>query len=265
MEWGMQNRLNRLIQKDGKALFLPVDHGYFQGPTHSLEKPGETIKPIYQYADALMLTRGVLRNCIDPAIEKPIIMRVSGAVTVVGEDLANESIVTSIQEILRLNAMAVSMSVFVGSKYENKSLSNLAKLVDECEDYGVPVMAVTSVGRELEKREARYLALVARVSAEIGARVVKTYYCKDDFEKIVDGCPVPVVIAGGPKTETQKEVFDFVYDGMQKGAIGVNLGRNIWQTENPVASIRAIRGIVHENFTPNEALDLYNQVIAGKA
>jgi putative autoinducer-2 (AI-2) aldolase len=264
MEWGMKNRLGRLIQKDGKALFLPIDHGYFQGPTHCLEKPGETIKPIYQYADAIMLTRGVLRNCIDPEIEKPVILRVSGAATVVGEDLANESVVTSIEEILRLNAMAVSMSVFIGSKYENKSLSNLAKLVDECEDYGVPVMAVTAVGRELEKREARYLALCCRVAAEIGARVVKTYYC-DNFDKVVEGCPVPVVIAGGPKTETQKEVFDFVYDGMQKGAIGVNLGRNIWQMENPVAAIRAIRAIIHENHTSQEALELFNRVKAGEA
>jgi putative autoinducer-2 (AI-2) aldolase len=265
MEWGMKNRLAQLIQKDGKALFLPIDHGYFQGPTHCLEKPGETIKPIWQYADAIMLTRGVLRNCVDPAIQKPIILRVSGAVTVVGEDLANESIVTSIQEILRLNAMAVSMSVFVGTKYENKSLSNLAKLVDECEEYGIPVMAVTSVGRELEKREARYLALVARVSAELGARVVKTYYCKENFEKVVEGCPVPVVIAGGPMVDTQREVFDFVYDGMQKGAIGVNLGRNVWQSEYPVATIRAIRAIIHENYTPQEAQDLFEQVKAGKA
>lgn len=265
MEWGMQNRLNKLIQKDGKALFLPIDHGYFQGPTHCLEKPAETIKPIYQYADALMLTRGVLRNCIDPAIEKPYIMRVSGAVSVVGEDLANESLVTGIQEIIRLNANAVSMSVFVGSKYENKSLTNLSKLVDDCEEYGVPVMAVCAVGKELEKREARYLALAARIAAEIGARVVKTYYTKEHFEKVVDGCPVPIVIAGGPKTDTQREVFDFVYDGMQKGAIGVNLGRNIWQCDQPVASIRAIRAIIHESFTPKEAEDLYNQVIAGKA
>ena len=257
MDWGMKNRLTRLIQKDGKALFLPVDHGYFQGPTHGLEKPEKTLKPIYQYAAAIMLTRGVLRNCIDPAIEKPIILRVSGAVTVVGEDLANESVVTSIQEILRLNVSAVSMSVFAGTKYENKSLSNLAKLVDNCEDYGVPVMAVTAVGKELEKREARYLALVARVSAELGARVVKTYYCKENFEKVVDGCPVPVVMAGGPKTETQKEVFDFVYDGIQKGAIGVNLGRNVWQTENPVAAIRGLRAIVHDNYTPQEALDCF--------
>jgi putative autoinducer-2 (AI-2) aldolase len=265
MEWGMKNRLARLIQPDGKALFLPVDHGYFQGPTRMLEKPGETIKPLVQYADAVMLTRGVLRNCVDPAISKPIILRVSGAVTVVGEDLANESVVTSIREILRLNASAVSMSVFVGTKYENKSLSNLAKLVDACEDYGVPVMAVTAVGKELEKREARYLALCCRVAAEIGARVVKTYYCAEKFEKVVDGCPVPVVIAGGPKADTQREVFDFVYDGMQKGAIGVNLGRNIWQTEHPVAAIRAIRAIIHDNYTPKEAEDLFEQIKAGQA
>ena len=264
MDWGMKNRLSQLIQKDGKALYLPIDHGYFQGPTHCLEKPGETIKPLWQYADALMLTRGVLRNCVDPAIPKPIIMRVSGAVSVIG-DMTSESIVTSIKEVIRLNASAVSMSVFVGTAGENKSLTNLGKLVDECEDYGIPVMAVTSVGKELEKREARYLKLVARISAEIGARVVKTYYCKEGFDKVVEGCPVPVVIAGGPKTETQSEVFDFVYDGIQKGAIGVNLGRNVWQTEHPVAAIRAIRAIIHENYTAKEANDLYEQAKAEKA
>jgi putative autoinducer-2 (AI-2) aldolase len=265
MEWGMKNRLSRLIQADGKALFLPVDHGYFQGPTHMLEKPGETIKPLLPYADAVMLTRGVLRNCVDPAIGKPVILRVSGGTSVVGEDLANEAITTSIQEIIRLNASAVSMSVFVGSKYEHQSLTNLAKLVDTCEDYGIPVMAVTAVGRELEKRTARYLALCCRIAAELGARVVKTYYCEEGFEKVVEGCPVPVVIAGGPKVDSQLEVFKFVYDGMQKGAIGVNLGRNIWQTEHPVAAIRAIRGIIHDNYTPQEAQNLFEQVKDGTA
>jgi 3-hydroxy-5-phosphonooxypentane-2,4-dione thiolase len=265
MEWGMKNRLSRLIQTDGKALFLPIDHGYFQGPTRKLEKPGETIKPILEYADALMLTRGVLRNCVDPDMKKPVILRVSGGASVVGEDLANEGIITSIEEILRLNASAVSMSVFVGSNYEHQSLTNLAKLVDTCEDYGIPVMAVTAVGKELEKRTARYLALCCRIAAEIGARVVKTYYCEENFEKVINGCPVPVVIAGGPKTETQREVFDFVYDGIQKGAIGVNLGRNIWQTENPVAAIRAIRAIIHDGYTPQEAQSLYEQITAGQA
>ena len=265
MEWGMKNRLSRLIQTDGKALFLPIDHGYFQGPTHKLEKPGETIKPLLPYADALMLTRGVLRNCVDPAMGKPVILRVSGGTSVVGEDLANEAITTSVEEIIRLNASAASMSVFVGSKYEHQSLTNLAKLVDACEDYGIPVMAVTAVGRELEKRTARYLALCCRIAAELGARVVKTYYCEEDFEKVVDGCPVPVVMAGGPKVNSQLEVFKFVYDGMQKGAIGVNLGRNIWQTEHPVASIRTIRAIIHDNYTPEEAQSLFEKVKAGKA
>ena len=261
----MKNRLSRLIQTDGKALFLPIDHGYFQGPTHKLEKPGETIKPLLPYADALMLTRGVLRNCVDPAMGKPVILRVSGGTSVVGEDLANEAITTSVEEIIRLNASAASMSVFVGSKYEHQSLTNLAKLVDACEDYGIPVMAVTAVGRELEKRTARYLALCCRIAAELGARVVKTYYCEEDFEKVVDGCPVPVVMAGGPKVNSQLEVFKFVYDGMQKGAIGVNLGRNIWQTEHPVASIRTIRAIIHDNYTPEEAQSLFEKVKAGKA
>jgi putative autoinducer-2 (AI-2) aldolase len=265
MEWGMKNRLAQLIQADGKALFLPIDHGYFQGPTHKLEKPGETIKPLLPYADAIMLTRGVLRNCVDPANTKPVILRVSGGASVVGEDLANEELTTSIREIVRLNASAVSMSVFVGSKYEHQSLINLTKLVDECEDYGIPVMAVTAVGKELEKREARYLALCCRIAAELGARVVKTYYCTEKFEKVVEGCPVPVVIAGGPKVDSELEVFEFIYDGMQKGAIGVNLGRNIWQSEHPVAIIRAIRAIIHDNYTPKEAQDLFEQVKTGKA
>ena len=265
MEWGMKNRLAQLIQKDGKALFLPIDHGYFQGPTHKLEKPGETIKPLLPYADAIMLTRGVLRNCVDPANTKPVILRVSGGTSVVGEDLANEGLITSITEIVRLNASAVSMSVFIGSKYEHQSLTNLANLVDKCEDYGVPVMAVTAVGKELEKREARYLALCCRIAAELGARVVKTYYCPEKFDKVVEGCPVPVVIAGGPKVDSELEVFEFVCDGIQKGAIGVNLGRNIWQSEYPIAMIRAIRAIIHENHTAKEAQALLEQAKAGKA
>ncbi len=261
----MKNRLAQLIQNDGKALFLPIDHGYFQGPTHKLERPGETIKPLLPYADAIMLTRGVLRNCVDPTNTKPVILRVSGGTSVVGEDLANEGLTTSITEIVRLNASAVSMSVFIGSKYEHQSLINLAKLVDECEDFGIPVMAVTAVGKELEKRESRYLALCCRIAAELGARVVKTYYCPEKFQKVVEGCPVPVVIAGGPKVGSELEVFEFVYDGIQKGAIGVNLGRNIWQSEYPVAMIRAIRAIIHENCTPKEAQDLFEQVKTGNA
>lgn len=256
MEWGMKNRLAQLIQPDGHCFFMPIDHGYFQGPTSKLERPGETVRPLVKYCDALFVTRGVLRACIDPANSLPIILRVSGGTSMVGADLANEGVTTSIQEVLRLNAAAVGISIFIGSAYEHQTLMNLANLVNECEEYGIPVMAVTAVGKELEKREARYLGLCCRIAAELGARVVKTYWC-ENFDKVVQGCPVPVVIAGGPKCETELEVFEFVHDGMQRGAIGVNLGRNVWQNAFPVAMVRALRSIIHEKATPKQAADLY--------
>lgn len=260
MDWGLKNRLSQLIQPDGRCFFLPIDHGYFLGPTTALERPGETIKPLLPYADALFLTRGVLRTCVDPQGSKPIILRVSGGTSIIGKDLANEGITTSIEEIIRLNASAVGISIFVGSDYERESLLNLSQLVNECEGYGIPVMAVTAVGKELEKRDARYLALSCRIAAELGARVVKTYWCKEGFEKVVNGCPVPVVMAGGPKCETELEVFEFVYDGIEKGAAGINLGRNVWQNKHPVAMMRALRAIVHEDATPKEALELFNSL-----
>jgi putative autoinducer-2 (AI-2) aldolase len=255
MEWGMANRMAQLIQSDGHALFLPIDHGYFQGPTQKLEVPRKTIEPILPYADAMFITRGVLRSSVDPKNTKPIILRVSGGATVIGKDLANEGITTSMEEAIRLNVCAVGISIFVGSDYERESLLNLSKLVDEGEKYGIPVMAVTAVGKELEKRDARYLALASRIAAELGARVVKTYWC-ENFKKVTTGCPVPVVMAGGPKVKTDLAVFEFVHDGMQKGAIGVNLGRNIWQNAFPVGMIKGLRAIIHGNATPKEAQDI---------
>jgi len=264
MDWGMKNRLAQVIKSDGHCLFMPIDHGYFQGPTRKLEKPGETVEPLLPYCDALFVTRGVLRSSIDPEKSKPIILRVSGGTSVIGKDLANEGITTSIEDAIRLNVSAVGISIFVGSDYERESLLNLSKLVNEGEAYGIPVMAVTAVGKELERRDARYLALSCRIAAELGAKIVKTYWCKD-FEKVVDGCPVPVVMAGGPKTETEREVFEFVHDGLQKGAIGVNLGRNVWQNDYPVAMIRALRFIIHEDATPKEANALFNEIKKGEA
>ncbi|MCK4404060.1 MAG: 3-hydroxy-5-phosphonooxypentane-2,4-dione thiolase [candidate division Zixibacteria bacterium] len=258
MDWGMKNRLSQLIGPDGHCFFLPIDHGYFQGPTKCLEKPGETIKPLLPYCDALFVTRGVLRSSIDSSLGKPIILRVSGGTSMVGQDLANEGITTSIQEIIRLNASAVGISIFVGTGYERQTLLNLTKLVNDCEDYGIPVMAVTAVGKEVGQKDARYLALACRIAAELGARVVKTYWCEKDFDKVVGGCPVPIVMAGGPKCETELEVFEFVYDGMQKGSIGINLGRNVWQNPHPVAMAKALRAIVHENATAKEAHQIFN-------
>lgn len=258
MDWGMQNRLNRLMPK-GRGFFMPIDHGYFQGPTTGLEKPGGTIQPLIPYFDALFCTRGVLRAAIDPAMDKPIILRVSGGTSMVGHDLADEILTTSIEEIIRLNVDAVGVSVFIGSDYEKETLQNLSDLVNMCEDVGIPVMAVTAVGKEMEKREARYLGLCCRICAELGARVVKTYWCEKDFDKVVQGCPVPVVMAGGPKCETDLEVLEFVADGMQKGAVGINLGRNVWQNPNPVPMARALNEIVHKNATAKEAYDIFRE------
>lgn len=260
MDWGMQNRLNRIIRADtGHAVMLAVDHGYFLGPLTRLEEPGKTIAPLLPYADALMLTRGVLRQCVDPGANPTVVLRVSGGVSIAGASLSNEGIATSIKEAVRLNVSAVALSIFVGTEHERQTLLALAHLVNEAEEYGLPVLAVTAVGRELEKRDARYLGLCCRMAAELGARLVKTYYC-EDFDKVVRGCPVPLVVAGGPKLETERDALELTYESLQCGAIGVDMGRNIWQSDHPIAMIRAIRHIVHENGTVDQAHELFREL-----
>src|SRR5216110_1998859 len=256
MDWGMKNRLSRIIKPEtGRTVMLAVDHGYFMGPTHKLEEPRKTIEPLLPYSDAIMCTRGVLRTSVNPKSQVPIVLRVSGGASIVGESLTNETITTSFREAVRLNVAAVALSIFVGTPHEHQTLKNLGKLVNLGEDYGVPVLAVTAVGKELEKRDARYLGLACRIAAEIGAHFVKTYYC-EDFSKVVESCPVPLVVAGGPKLETELDALELAYEAIQEGARGVDMGRNIWQSSNPVGMIRGIRAIVHERSTPKEALDL---------
>lgn len=253
MDWGMKNRLARLLKpQDGNAVWLAIDHGYFLGPVSKLEEPAKTIRPLVAYTDALMLTRGILRNCVDANLDIPFILRVSGGNSIVGPALSNESIHTDMEEAIRLNAAAVAFSIYVGSEHEHQTLMCLGKLVNEGQRYGMPVLAVTAVGKELEKRDARYLGLSCRIAAELGAQAVKTYYC-DDFEKVVRSCPVPVVIAGGPKLETEMDALELAHKAMQAGAKGVDMGRNIWQNPNAVGMIKAIRAIVHEGATVKAA------------
>ncbi|MFI5394280.1 MAG: 3-hydroxy-5-phosphonooxypentane-2,4-dione thiolase [Candidatus Binatia bacterium] len=250
MSWGMQHRLANIIPPGtGRAVMLAVDHGYFLGPTSGLEKPGQTVAPLLPYADSLMLTRGVLRQCVDPASRVSIVLRVSGGTSVLTE-LSNEEITVSMEDAVRLNVSAVALSIFVGSENERRTLANLAKLVDLGEHYGIPVLAVTAVGKDMA-RDARYLALCCRIAAELGARIVKTYYC-EGFDEVVGGCPVPVVIAGGKKIE-ERAALKLAYDAVSHGAVGVDMGRNIFQSEHPVAMIRAVRQVVHERKTPEEA------------
>ena len=198
MDWGMKNRLSRIINpKTERCVMLAIDHGYFLGPTSGLEVPSKTVEPLLPYADALMLTRGVLRTSINENLNIPVVLRVSGGNSIVGEDLSNEGRTVDIEDAIRLNVSAMALSIYVGSKYENKTLVNLAKLIDEGEKYGIPVLAVTAVGKEMA-RDARYLSLASRIAAELGVHMVKTYYC-ETFSKVVKSCPVPIVVAGGKK------------------------------------------------------------------
>ena len=258
MDWGLQNRMANIIKPtDGRAVMLAVDHGYFLGPTEKLEQPKKTIQPLLKYCDSLMITRGVLRSSVNANYPVPVVLRVSGGPSIIGEDLSNEEITTSVKDAIRLNVSCLAMSIFVGGKYEKQTVVNLGKLVNEAEEYGIPVLAVTAVGKELGK-DARYLSLACRVAAEQGAHIVKTYYCKD-FEKVVQSCPVPIIIAGGKKIP-EREALELTYNAIKAGAVGVDMGRNIWQSENPVPMIKAVRGIVHGNLNVNQAYDLYKKL-----
>ncbi len=257
MDWGMKNRMARIIKPEtGHTVMLAVDHGYFLGPTSGLEVPGKIIELLLPYADSLMLTRGVLRTSVDANSPVPIILRVSGGTSILG-NLSNEGITTTLKEAIRLNVTAVALSIFVGSDHEKETLLSLANLVNEAEEYGIPVLAVTAVGKEMA-RDARYFSLCCRIAAELGAHMVKTYYC-DGFEKVVENCLVPVVIAGGKKIP-ELDALNLAFDAVKRGAVGVDMGRNIFQSDHPVAMIRAVRAIVHENVTPEEAYKLFNSI-----
>lgn len=262
MSWGMKNRLSRIIKpQDGRAVMLAVDHGYFLGPTSGLEEPRKTIEPLLPYADSIMLTRGVLRTSLDPSAEVPVVLRVSGGASILKE-LSNEDITVSMDDALRLNVSAMALSIFVGSEFEKQTLVSLAKLVDEGEKYGVPILAVTAVGKDMA-RDVRYLGLACRIAAELGAHVVKTYYC-DDFEQLIESCPIPVIIAGGKKTP-EMEALELTHNAVTHGAVGVDMGRNIFQSDNPVGMICAVRAIVHEKASVKEAYKIYEGEKGGKA
>lgn len=259
MDWGIKNRMSRIFKEDGRTVMLALDHGYFLGPVSRLEEPAKTITPLIPYADALMLTRGVLRNCIDAKYDTPVVLRVSGGNSIIGKDLSNEDITVSVKEAIRLNASAVALSIYVGAEYEHQTLVNLGRLINEAEDVGMPVLAVTAVGKELEKRDAKYLSLSCRIAAEMGARFVKTYYC-EDFHKVAESCPVPLVIAGGPKLKNDFDALKMAHDAIKGGAKGVDMGRNIWQSREAIAMISAIRSIVHDNASIKKASDLFNRI-----
>jgi 3-hydroxy-5-phosphonooxypentane-2,4-dione thiolase len=253
LDWGMQSRLARIFAPaTGRAVMLAIDHGYFQGPTTGLERVDLSIVPLLGYADALMTTRGMVRSTIPPTSGVPIVLRASGGPSILRE-LSDEQVAVAMDDAVRLNATAVAVQVFIGGENETQSVHNMTRLVDEGQRAGIPVLAVTAVGRELT-RDARYLRLAVRICAELGAHVVKTYYCAEGFDTVTSACPVPVVMAGGKKLP-ELDALTMAYNAIDQGAAGVDMGRNIFQSDHPVAMIRAIRAVVHESAKPTRAFE----------
>ncbi len=254
LDWGMKNRLSRIIKPDtGRTVMLAVDHGYFQGPTSGLEIMEETLAPLAGYADCLMLTRGILRTSVSPGVQAPIVLRVSGGQSVLTE-LSNETLNVAIDDCVRLNVSGMALSMYVGAQHEHQTMVAFAKLIDAGYSAGIPVLAVTAVGRDMA-RDARYLALSSRIAAEMGANIVKTYYC-ENFERVIQTCPVPIVMAGGKKLP-EIEALTMAYNAVTRGAVGVDMGRNIFQSDCPIGMIKAVRAVVHYDEKPETAIKIY--------
>ena len=258
LDWGMKNRLARIFcPESGRTVMLAIDHGYFQGPTTGLERIDINILPLAPYADSLMLTRGILRSIVPPSIQKPIVLRASGGTSILKE-LSNEELAVDIDDSIRLNVCAMAVQVFIGAEYEKESIINMTRLVDMGLRHGIPTLAVTAVGKDMA-RDARYFRLATRICAELGAHIIKTYYIEKDFETVCASCPVPIVMAGGKKLP-ELDALTMAYNAVQQGAGGVDMGRNIFQSEAPIAMIQAVGAVVHKNEKPEKAFDLYNTI-----
>jgi len=255
LDWGMKNRLARVFNpQSGRTVMLAVDHGYFQGPTTGLERIDLNIVPLIPQCDALFCTRGILRTVVPPSSTKPMVLRSSGGPSILKE-LSDEHIAMDIEDAVRLNAAGIGIQVFIGGEFESRSVHNMTRLVDQGLRCGMPVMAVTAVGKAMV-RDAQYFRLACRICAELGAQYVKTYYVPKDFETVTSSCPVPIVMAGGKKLP-ELEALTMAYNAVQGGASGVDMGRNIFQSDAPTAMLTAIHKVVHENLKPKDAFDLY--------
>jgi 3-hydroxy-5-phosphonooxypentane-2,4-dione thiolase len=258
LDWGMKNRLARIFDSvSGRTVMLAIDHGYFQGPTSGLERVDIGILPLVPYADTLMLTRGILRTIIPASTPKSIVLRVSGGTSILKE-LSNEGLAVDIEDAIRLNVCAMAVQVFIGGEFERQSILNMTKMVDLGTRYGIPTLGVTAVGKDM-KRDARYFRLATRICAELGAQYVKTYYVEEGFETVTAACPVPIVMAGGKKLP-ELDALTMAYRACQEGAAGVDMGRNIFQSNHPIAMLHAVREVVHRNETPEKAFALFQDL-----
>ena len=257
LDWGMKNRLARVFDPaSGRTVMLAVDHGYFQGPTSGLERIDLSIVPLLPFCDALFCTRGILRSVIPAQCQKPMVLRASGGPSILRDELSDEQIAMDMDDAVRLNAAGVGIQVFIGGEHETRSVHNMTRLVDAGLRAGVPVMGITAVGKNMV-RDAKYFRLACRIIAELGAQYVKTYFVEDGFETVTASCPVPIVMAGGKKLP-ELEALTMAYNAVQQGAAGVDMGRNIFQSEAPQAMIAAVAAVVHKDMKPKEAFELFN-------
>jgi putative autoinducer-2 (AI-2) aldolase len=258
LDWGMQNRFSKIFAPaSGRTVMLAIDHGYFQGPTTGLERVDVNIVPLLPYCDALMVTRGTLRSTIPPTFTRGIVLRASGGPSVLRE-LSDEHIAVDIEDACRLNAAALAVQVFIGGEHESRSVQNMTRLVDLGHRHGIPVFAVTAVGKNMV-RDAQYFRLACRICAELGAQFVKTYYVPEGFETVAASCPVPLIMAGGKKLP-EIDALTMAYRAVEQGAAGVDMGRNIFQSDAPEAMLQAVRKVVHESMKPKQALELYQDL-----
>jgi putative autoinducer-2 (AI-2) aldolase len=261
-DWGMKNRLASIFDPGtGRTVMLAFDHGYFQGPTTGLERIDLSIVPLIPFADTLMLTRGALRSVIPPTTRAAIVLRASGGPSILKE-LSDERLALDVEDAVRLNAAALAVQVFVGGVHESQSIRNLTTLVDLGQRFGIPVLAVTAVGKEMV-RDAKYFRLATRICAELGAHYVKTYYVAEGFDTVTSCCPVPIVIAGGKKLP-ELDALRMAHAALRQGALGVDMGRNIFQSEAPAAMLQAVRSVVHGGETPERAHELYRSLAAAR-
>ncbi len=257
LDWGMQSRLARVFRREsGRTVMLAIDHGYFQGPTTGLERVDVNIVPLLPFTDALMLTRGVLRTTIPASYPRGVVLRASGGPSILKE-LSNEQLAVDIEDAIRLGVSAMAVQVYIGGEFETQSVHNMTRLVDLGNRYGIPVLGVTAVGKDLV-RDARYLGLACRICAELGAHVVKTYFCPEGFETVTASCPVPIIMAGGKKLP-ELDALTMAYRAISQGAAGVDMGRNIFQSDHPIAMLKAVGRVVHEQLAPADAYEFFRE------
>ncbi|BBO91453.1 class I fructose-bisphosphate aldolase [Desulfosarcina ovata] len=262
---GKKRRLRRILNKDtGRSLVLAVDHGMALGPMTGIVNVAETIRQLDATGkvDCWLMTKGIYNHAFDPAGDPGVILRASGGATIAGPELTREGQTATAKEALHLGVDAVATSAFVGSPYEHETLISMAGLSTECRKWDLPLLGVIGLGKtnEDKKKDPKFIALGARVGAEHGADIIKTYYTETDFEKVVAGCPVPIMIAGGPKCETDLDTLKMIHGALQGGAKGIVMGRNVWQSPYPVALLTAVHGLIHENMTVNEAAQLLEEM-----